>query len=140
MSPRQHVRRHLAWGWGLVLVYVALGLTLEVLHALKLGAYLDPEHATRRLMLTLGHAHGTLLGLVHVAYAATVRALPDDATAGLALASRCLVGAGVLVPLGFLLGGLFAEGGDPGLGILAVPAGAALLLLAVLLTWRAVRR
>jgi hypothetical protein len=35
------------------------------------------------------------------------------------------------MPLGFFLGGLKFYGGDPGLGIVLVPIGAALLLLGV---------
>ena len=36
-----------------------------------------------------------------------------------------------LLPLGFLLGGIYTYGGDPGDGILLVPVGAVLLLVAV---------
>jgi hypothetical protein len=53
------------------------------------------------------------------------------------LAGNCLLGASVLLPGGFFLGGLFLYGGDPGLGVLLVPLGALLLLVAVLLTARA---
>ena len=46
----------------------------------------------------------------------------------------------VLLPGGFLLGGVFVYGGDPGLGVLAVPFGAVLFLLAALLLGRASAR
>ena len=45
----------------------------------------------------------------------------------------------VLWSLGLLLGGMFIHGGDPGLGVLLVPPGAVLLIVAVLLTALAVR-
>jgi len=45
-----------------------------------------------------------------------------------------LRGATCLMPAGFFLGGLFIYSGDPGLGILLVPAGGLLLVVAVFLT------
>jgi hypothetical protein len=50
--------------------------------------------------------------------------------------SRSLVGSLILLPMGFLLGGIFVHGGDPGLGVLLVPPGALLLFVAVLLAAR----
>ena len=58
----------------------------------------------------------------------------------MALASRCLLAGTVLLPGGFLLGGVFTFGGDPGLGIFVVPAGAVLLIVAVLLVAMQVTR
>jgi hypothetical protein len=92
------------------------------------------------MMWTLAHAHGTLLALVNIAFALTLRtALPfaEDADRWPRIASPCLIGSSVLLPGGFLLGGTFVYGGDPGLGILLVPVGAVLLLVAVFLTGRA---
>ncbi|MEM7232453.1 MAG: hypothetical protein AAF517_09780, partial [Planctomycetota bacterium] len=40
--------------------------------------------------------------------------------------------AGLLLPGGFFLGGVFFYSGDPGLGILLVPIGAILMLIGVL--------
>lgn len=117
----------------------ALGLVLELLHGFKLGAYLDAGNETRRLMWTLAHAHGTLLGLIHIAFAATLGlvSLADDKAR---LTSRTLVGASVLLPGGFFLGGVQFYAGDPGIGIVVVPAGAALLLTAAWTMARAVSR
>ena len=44
----------------------------------------------------------------------------------------------VLMPVGFFLGGVWIYGGDPGLGVLLVPIGAAALFVAVALTARGV--
>ena len=52
------------------------------------------------------------------------------------VASILLSSATVLMPAGFFLGGLIFYGGDPGLGILLLPLGAAFLLLAVFMTAR----
>ena len=125
------VRRHLLIGWTGLLVFLLLGIALELLHGMKSGYYLDTRNATRRLMWTLAHAHGTLFSLVNIAFAISVNRLSFDQERCRTLASRCLTGALVLMPSGFFLGGLKLYGGDPGLGILLVPVGAVLLLLGV---------
>jgi hypothetical protein len=40
----------------------------------------------------------------------------------------------VLLPLGFVVGGIWFYGGDPGLGVFLVPVGALALLASVTLT------
>ncbi len=129
----QLVTRHLRVGWWSLAVFLALGIALEALHGFKIGWYLDVANATRRLLLTLAHVHGTLLALVHLAFAATLSIRAPRVVPRAALASACLLGAGVALPAGFLLGGLWPWGGDPGLGILLVPVGAALLLAGVVM-------
>lgn len=136
LGTRRFERRHLRFGWGALFVFLLLGMTLEVMHGLKIGWYLDVSNETRRLMWRLAHAHGVLLGLVNVAYAATLRIGVAPST----LASRSLVGATLLLPSGFLLGGVVVHGGDPSLGILLVPVGALLLAAGVLATLRACGR
>ena len=133
-------RTHLRFGWWTVLVFLTLGALLEAFHALKTPLYLDAENETRRLMWTLAHAHGTLLGLLHIALAATVTRLPGWAERSQAMASKSLKAATVLLPGGFLLGGLFVHGGDPGLGIVLVPLGALLLFVSVFQIARAASR
>jgi hypothetical protein len=112
-------------------------LALEAFHGFKVRAYLDASSDTRRLMWTLAHAHGTLLSLVHVAYALTLRGVPSLAPLRPALVSGSLIGASILLPGGFFLGGVHFYAGDPGLGVLLVPVGASLLLTAVFLVARA---
>lgn len=129
------LRRHLRFGWWSLFGFLLLGLALEALHALKLGWYLNAGNETRRLMFTLAHAHGTLVALVHLAFASALTHVANFPERRRQLASRCLVAAGLLLPLGFLLGGIVIYGGDPGLpAVLLVPAGAVLLAVAVLLT------
>ena len=134
-------RLHLRLGWLWLAIFIAAGLVLEALHGMKVGAYLDLSQAPRRHMWTLAHAHGTLIGLVHLGLAATLHARPElaDGRAG-RMASRCLIAAGVLLPLGFMLGGVWTFGGDPGLGVLLVPPGGVLLLLAAVVMARALAR
>src|SRR5690606_14647122 len=122
------VRRHLRAGWWALGAYLLLGAALEALHAVKAGLYLDVGQETRRLLFRLAHAHGTLLALVNVLYGLTVRAAPAAASP---LSSGSLLAALVLLPAGFLIGGAFARSGDPGLGVILVPAGAAALAIGV---------
>jgi hypothetical protein len=126
-----YVQRHLRLGWWLILAFLSLGIVLEGLHAFKAPWYLDATNEARRLMWTLAHAHGTLLGLLHIAFAATFFICVRQATGLHAVASKCLTAASLLLPFGFLLGGIYTYGGDPGHGIMLVPVGAVLLLVAV---------
>jgi hypothetical protein len=129
------VTRHLRAGlWGLF-VFVLLGAVLETLHATKAPSFVDAGQETARMLLRLAHAHGTLVSLVHVVYALAVRARPALATPTI---SACLLAALVLLPAGFLLGGLRAHGGDPGLGIVLVPPGAVALAAGIALAARRV--
>ncbi len=132
-DPAVLTKRHLRFGWWTLLVFVVLGLVLEALHGFKVGAYLGARNETRRLMWTLAHAHGTLFGLINIAFALTVRLLPEWAARERGLASTCLRSATLLMPAGFFLGGVRFYSGDPGAGILLVPIGALLLILTVFL-------
>jgi hypothetical protein len=55
-------------------------------------------------------------------------------------ASWSLIAGSLLMPLGFLLGGLVHYEGDPGIGIVLAPVGALFLLYAVGLQMRAAWR
>src|SRR5688572_3583770 len=121
--------RHLRAGWWGLALFVVLGAILELLHAVKSPFFVDAGRETTRLLLRLAHAHGTLLSLVNVAYACTVHVRRET---GRAAVSAALLAALVLLPGGFLLGGLWAHGGDPGLGVVLVPGGAVLLFVAAL--------
>ncbi|HCK55812.1 MAG TPA: hypothetical protein DIC23_21570 [Planctomycetaceae bacterium] len=142
------VTRHLVIGWWSLLIFVALGLVLESMHGFKVAWYVNSgEPETTRLMMRLAHAHGTFLSLVHLAFAWTVSQATGFQGRSRSVASRSIQAAGILVPAGFLLAGLpgFVKtgglrlgvlGGDPGLGIVLVPIGALLLILALYLVAR----
>lgn len=134
IQPTHYVKWHLSFGWWSLLAFATLGLVLEGLHSWKVQWYLGAADDIRRLMWTLAHAHGTLLSLIHLAFAATVGLLPRWNATTRAYASRCLLAAGLMLPLGFFLGGLFTHAGDPGLGVLLVPPGAILLMVGLILT------
>jgi hypothetical protein len=124
-------RRHFKIGWWSLFVFVCLGIVLEGMLAFRVGWYMDVgDNETHRLMLRLGHAHGTLLSVLNIAFAASLARLSLPAYAR-ALASRCLTAATLLVPGGFILGGLVTHGPEPGLGIVLLPVGAILLLFGI---------
>ena len=137
---RRLARRHHVIGWWALLLFVALGLGLETLHGFKADLYLDPANRIRRLMWTLAHAHGTLLAVVNIAFAAGLAEFGRWTERGLKLASFFLIDALVLLPAGFFLGGVRPSEVDPSTGVLLVPVGALLLLAAVALIARAATR
>ena len=78
------------------------------------------------------------MGLINLAFAWSLVLTakhPDRGT----LASACLVGASILLPGGFFLGGVVIHAGDPGLGIFLTPVGAVLLLVTIVLTIQRLR-
>ena len=124
-------RRHFKLGWWSLFTFVCLGITLEGMLAFRVGWYMEVgDNETHRLMLRLGHAHGTLLSVLNIVFAGSLARLSLPAGARV-LASHCLAAATLLVPGGFLLGGLVTHGADPGLGIILLPAGAVLLLFGI---------
>ncbi len=132
-------RTHLRFGWVLLAIFSVLGTALELLHAFKIGFFLDVDAEARRLLWRLAHAHGALLGLVNIAYAVSVAFVAPAARGRLALSSRCLLAASVLLPLGFFLGGSFASAADPGVSIALVPVGAVLLITSLVAMTRHLR-
>jgi hypothetical protein len=121
------IRKTLRAGWLLLAISLPFGVTLEALHGFKVQAYLASD--MRREMWRLAHAHGTLLGILCL-----VSGLLAEAHIAEAVRPRVLAmirwGA-VLMPLGFFLGGVLNSEGDPSLGILLVPVGALLLVVAL---------
>lgn len=111
-------RLHERYGWTALLLFLAFGFLLEGLLGFKdVGYLMDPM---RREFWQLAHFHGAALALVNLVYARSG-----------ARPSRALVAGSLLLPLGFLLGGLQHYEGDPGPGIFLVPPGALLVLAAV---------
>lgn len=118
-------------------MFATVGLVLESLHGFKVRAYLDVSNDTRRLMWTLAHAHGTLLAVLNIVFGLWVRVVPDTSPERQRLVSRALLAASIIMPAGFFLGGVAFFDGDPGVGVLLLPIGALLLLLALFQAARA---
>jgi len=132
-----YAHRHIRFGWWSLLIFATLGLVLESLHGFKVRAYLDVSNEARRLTWTLAHAHGTLLALVNIGFGSSVHVVPELTAKRTAAISSALIGATVLMPTAFFLGGVAFYSGDPGIGILILPIGALLLLAALFWTARA---
>jgi hypothetical protein len=104
-----------------------MGVTLEALHGFKVRWYLASE--MRRELWRLAHAHGTLLGILCLVFVALAPGhIAENARASI---SRLLRWGAVLMPLGFFAGGILNSEGDPSLGIVLSPLGAALLIVAL---------
>ena len=112
-------------------VFALMGLMLEALHGFKIPWYLDVGYETRRMMLRLAHVHGTLLGVINILFALSLSALGDAEEKRVVSASKLLRLGSVLLPGGFLLGGIHIYDGDPGLGIVFAPIGALAFIAAL---------
>jgi hypothetical protein len=134
-THENYARLHLRFGWWSLFVFTTLGLVLEAFHGFKAGLYLDVSNDTRRLMWTLAHAHGTLLAIINIVFGLSVYVAPPTEREK-RLISASLIGATVVLPAGFFLGGTVFYNGDPGLGILLVPLGAIMMLLAIMVVAR----
>lgn len=119
--------RHRRFGWWALVVFMSAGLVLESLQGFRVPWLVNVDVETRRTMFRLAHAHGAVLGLVNLALASSLRG-------GLAITGRTstmVLAGSVMLPCGFLLGGVWFLEGDPGLGVLLVPIGALLLIVAL---------
>ena len=112
-------------GWISLALWIAFGILIEGLIGFRIPALLDEP--VRRDLFRLAHAHGTLLNLV-LLVAALCQRLELIRLGRLPAAELRL--AVILLPVGFLLGGLWPLHDDPGVGIFLVPIGAVLLLVA----------
>lgn len=124
-------RNHIRFGWLMLAAFATVGVVLEAFHGFKTSWYLEEAYETRRLLFTLGHAHGALLSIVNVLFGLSTLATGGQISS-LRPASRLLTIATVLLPSGFLIGGFGIRGSDPGIGIYLVPVGAVCAVAAFL--------
>lgn len=129
------IRSALRVGCALLAVSLPMGIALEALHGFKVAQWL--ESPTRRELWRLAHAHGSMLGILCLLFAALAAAHVPDERVRLRC-SRELCWGAVLMPVGFFAGGVLNFEGDPSLGILLVPVGALLLVAALVRLLRAV--
>ena len=104
--------------WCGIAVWMAFGLLLEGFIGFRTPVYLlDP---TRRELFRLAHAHGTLLSLLLLGAAFSLKqnSLAENKYGVLALK----IGT-VLMPAGFFLGGIYTFGSDPNFLIIFAPIG-----------------
>ena len=106
-----------------IAVWMTFGLLLEGLLGYKIPGYLLDQ--TRRELFRLAHAHGTLLGVLLLAIALVSDRLAITPPRVAQVALRLGV---VLLPLGFLLAGIWHYESDPGFAIWLVPPSALLVI------------
>lgn len=116
----------LVQGWIGVALWMTFGLLLEGLLGYKAPAYLLDND--RRELFRLAHAHGTILSLLLVAAAICAARIYRQEMRAALMAMRA---GSVMMPLGFLLAGVWHYESDPGLGIWLVPPGALLMIFGV---------
>jgi hypothetical protein len=125
VNEKAHIRLSLAC----VAVFLAMGLWLEAMMGLRTQGWMDDT--LRRELLRLGHAHGGLLGLLNVAMAWAMHRLGTPQAWARGIRGAALGGA-VLVGFGFVGGGLWHGPTDPGPLVLLAPAGAMLMITAII--------
>ena len=126
-SEKKISRSLMIQGWAGVALWMAVGLLLEGLLGYKSPAYLfDPQ---RRELFRLAHSHGVLLNVLLIGAALCARCNRSSRIANLSLSA-----ASILMPLGFLVAGIWHPEGDPGLAIWIVPPGALLLIFGTVST------
>ncbi|HMQ03721.1 MAG TPA: hypothetical protein PKD26_07385 [Pyrinomonadaceae bacterium] len=107
--------------------WMTFGLILEGLIGFRSPSYLlDP---TRRELLRLAHAHGAIFSILLLAlslgqYAGMISP-PRAAVLSLRIGT-------ILMPVGFLLGGIWLQGSDPGPGIFLAPLGGLMIIFGVI--------
>jgi len=116
----------LVQGWLTIALWMSFGLLLEGFLGFKIPTYLQDEQ--RREMFRLAHSHGTLLGLVCVAAALVIQRLKVSPPSLALFSLRTGV---VIMPLGFLLAGIWHSETDPGIAIWSVPVAALLVIFGV---------
>jgi hypothetical protein len=109
-----------------VAVWMSFGLLLEGLIGYKTPAYL--HDSVRRELLRLAHAHGTLLSLLLLGLALVSDRFELKPANIVTMVLRAGV---ILMPVGFLLGGLWHYESDPGVGIWLVPFAAVMVVFGV---------
>lgn len=97
---------------------MAFGTLIESFLGFRAEALRDE---LRREMWSLAHFHGAMLGLINIVYARYAQQ---------SLASSFLIAGSLLMPFGFLTGGMWHPEGDPGIGIVLVPIGALCVIIA----------
>ncbi len=110
-------------GWLGLAFWMSFGLLLEGLLGFRAPVYL--QDSVRRELFRLAHTHGTVLSLVLLLAAFTLRNMVASSNNFATLALR--VGS-VLMPFGFLLGGIFHPKDDVGIGIFLAPIGGLMII------------
>src|SRR5258707_10892374 len=119
-------RQAMFQAWISIAIWMGFGLLLEGFLGYKVPIYLQDQQ--RRELFRLAHTHGTFLGLVLLAAAVVIQRLNISPPRAARVAIRLGTG---LMPLGFLVAGVWHSEGDPGMAIWLVPPAALLVIFGV---------
>jgi uncharacterized membrane protein YgdD (TMEM256/DUF423 family) len=113
--------------WLSIAVWMSFGLLLESVIGYRVPAYLNDP--VRRELFRLAHTHGALLNIVLLLASLCIdRGLVSPGTIAL---WSLRIGV-VLMPLGFLLGGIWHFEGEPGIGVWLAPLGGIMVIFGVI--------
>ena len=114
-------------GWFSLAVFMTFGLLFEGLIGYRSPPYLNDP--IRRELFRLAHFHGTALSLLLVVADMYLRSRDFEIPRAAALSLR--IGA-IVMPLGFLFGGMSTTETDPHFSIILSPIGGVMLIFAVI--------
>lgn len=136
-AAQGRARVHARFGWTLLLVSLVFGTVMEALEAFRWAPLV--RDAWMQRLWSLAHFHGAAFGLLNLIYVpwADAPALSEGRRSS---ASRMLRAGSVVMPLGFLLGGIGHLEGDPSIGVFLAPVGALFILYTVVIQTLAVWR
>lgn len=112
--------------WASIALWMSFGLLLESFIGYRIPSYMNDE--LRRELFRLAHSHGALLNIILLLAAICVRLEMVPASKLALWPLRIGV---VLMPVGFLLGGIWHTESEPGLGIFLAPLGGVLMIFGV---------
>lgn len=110
-----------------IAAWMSFGLLLEGFIGFRVSAYMSD--LTRRELFRLAHTHGTLLSILLLISALTISkglVYPNK------FAAVALQIGTVLMPLGFLLGGIWTRGEEPNIFIFLAPIGGVLVIFGII--------
>lgn len=106
--------------------WMTFGLFLEGLLGYKIPIYLNDN--MRRELFRLAHTHGALLSVILIIVAICLRL--DFFQSNNYLQYSLRIGS-IVMPLGFLLGGVWHYESDPGIAVWLVPVGAVMVIFGI---------
>ncbi len=109
-----------------IVIWMSFGLLLEGFIGFRVPSYMSV--AVRRELLQLAHTHGTLLNLILLVVAICAKCelvFPGK------LAIVVLRTGSILMPLGFLFGGIWLIKDEPNLSIFLAPLGGLLMIFGI---------
>lgn len=113
--------------WASIAAWMSFGLLLEGLIGYRIPGYVNDE--MRRELFRLAHSHGALLNIILLLVVICVRMQIVTASKIALWALRIGV---IMMPVGFMLGGIWHTESEPGIGIFLAPLGGIMVIFGVI--------